>query len=95
MSNPELRDHLKLVGASKADLDWFESIGWNDANVPPAEPEDVTDYERREALLNATLRAETFAERGESHAGRLAAAIGARLADLREPEEEDEDEAKD
>ncbi len=94
MSDLDLRDNLKLVGASKTDLDWFESIGWNDTNVPPAEPEDVADYERREALLNATLTAETFAERGASHAGRLAAAIGARLADLREPEE-DEDEAKD
>ena len=94
MSDLDLRDELKLVGASKADLDWFESIGWNDANVPPAEPADVADYERREALLNATLKAETFAERGASEAGRLAAAIGARLADLREPEE-DEDEAKD
>jgi hypothetical protein len=91
MSEPELRDHLKLVGAPQADLDWFDSIGWNDADVPAAEVEDVADYERRETLLNATLRAETFAERGESLAGRLAAAIGARLADLRERDEDDDE----
>jgi len=91
MPDLDLRDNLKLVGASKADLDWFDSIGWNDAEVPPAGPESVADYERREALLNATLKAETFAERGDSQAGRLAAAIGARLADLRDEEEEDDE----
>ena len=36
MSELELRDSLKLVGASAADLAWFDSIGWNDAEVPPA-----------------------------------------------------------
>jgi hypothetical protein len=92
MSDPELRDDLKLVGALPADLAWFDSIGWNDADVPPATADDVADYERREALLNATLRAETFAERGASHAGRLAAAIGARLADLRDEQEDEEEE---
>jgi hypothetical protein len=97
MPDLDLRDNLKLVGASKADLEWFDAIGWNDAEVPPAGPESAADYERREALLNATLNAETFAERGASHAGRLAAAIGARLADLRDSQEEDEeeDDAKD
>jgi hypothetical protein len=92
MSELELRDSLKLVGASAADLAWFDSIGWNDADVPPATAESVADYERREALLNATLRAETFAERGASHAGRLAAAIGARLADLRDKQDDEEEE---
>ena len=93
MSESELRNELKLVGAQPADLAWFDSIGWNDADVPPATADNAADYERREALLNATLRAETFAERGASHAGRLAAAIGARLADLREKaENEDDDE---
>jgi hypothetical protein len=92
MTDLDLRDELKLVGVSKADLDWFESINWNDAEVPPAERGDMADYERREALLHATLEGETFAERGASHAGRLAAAIGARLADLRESEDEEEEE---
>ena len=49
-------------------------------------------YERREKLLNSTLAAETFAERGDSLAGRLAAAIGARLADLRDKADGDDDE---
>ena len=88
---PDLRDQLKLVGAGDADLDWFESIGWSDKQVPPATEKNAADYERRESLLNATIRAETFAERGASPAGRLAAAIGARLADLRDPDEEEEE----
>lgn len=91
MSEPELRDHLKLVGAAQADIDWFERIGWDDARVPPATPENMADYERREALLNETLRAETFAERGASLAGRLAGALGARLADLRDEQEGEEE----
>ncbi|MDB5643063.1 MAG: hypothetical protein JWN07_2380 [Hyphomicrobiales bacterium] len=90
MPGSELADQLQLAGASPADIAWFASIGWSDANVPEIEPADVADYERREAILNATLKAETFAERGESLAGRLAAAIGARLADLREKQEEDD-----
>ena len=93
MPDLDLPDQLQLAGARKADLDWFESIGWSDANVPPPEPGQVADYERREALLQKTMTAESFAERGASPAGRLAAAIGARLADLRDSEDEGEEEA--
>ena len=96
MPDADLRDLVRLAGASPQDLAWFESIHWDPAKVPPASAETLADYERREALLNSTLDAETFAERGASPAGRLAAAIGAQIANLRDEEEgedEDEDEA--
>ena len=91
MAEPELRDQLMLAGATPGDLAWFDRIGWDDARVPEPTPAEVADYQRRESLLNATLTAETFAERGASHAGRLAAAIGARLADLRDREAGEEE----
>ncbi len=84
MPDADLPDLLKLAGASPQDLAWFEGLAWDPARVPEATPDDLADYECREALLNSTLTAETFAERGESPAGRLAAAIGARIADLKD-----------
>jgi hypothetical protein len=84
----QLRDRLELAGLSKADLAWFDSFGGDDARVPAPRPEEVADYSRREAALNASVAALTYAERGESPEGRLAAAIGARIADARDPDEE-------
>jgi hypothetical protein len=86
----ELRDHLAAAGAGADDLAWFDRIGWSDAQVPAARAGDVADYRRREKLLNDSLAGLTFAERGTSQAGRLAAAIGARIADLRDADDEDE-----
>lgn len=80
IDNPS--EMLRLVGASAQDLSWFESFGWRDDGVPPASAQDVEAFRRREALLNASLEGLTFAERGTSKAGHLAAAIGARIADF-------------
>ena len=76
---------LELAGFSSGDLAWFESFGWDDAQVPPPRPDEIADYQRREAALNASIKTLTFAERGESQAGRLAASIGARVADALDP----------
>jgi hypothetical protein len=92
MSTPELRDRLTLEGASAADLAWFDAIGWSDAAVSEVQAGEVADYQRREALLNRSVADLTFAERGESLAGRLAAAIGARLADYRDDRAGDDEE---
>jgi len=76
---------LELAGFSGDDLVWFDSFGRDDARVPPPRPDEIADYQRREAALNASIKPLTFAERGESQAGRLAAAIGARIADALDP----------
>jgi hypothetical protein len=85
----QLKERLRLAGLSAADLAWFDSFGCDDARVPAPRPEEVADYSRREAALNAAIKALTFAERGEALEGRLAAAIGARIADVRDPDEEE------
>ncbi|MDB5594898.1 MAG: hypothetical protein JWM36_1859 [Hyphomicrobiales bacterium] len=88
---PNLRDSLIAKGLTSSDIAWFDAIDWNPSSVPPAEPVIIADYQRREQALNATVDGLSFAERGESQAGRLAAAIGARIADLTDPEEEKEE----
>ena len=84
----QLRERLELAGLSAADLAWFDSFGGDDARVPAPRPEEVADYSRREAALNASIHALTFAERGDAPEGKLAAAIGARIADARDPDED-------
>jgi len=76
-----MRERLNLAGLTGADIDWFESFGCDDARVPKPRADQLADYRRREAALNASIAALSFAERGESSEGRLAAAIGARIAD--------------
>lgn len=76
---------------SPADESWFASLGWRDDAVPPIAGEaDYQAYARREAALKAATAHLGFSERGASREGRLAAAIGARMADWREREEEEE-----
>jgi hypothetical protein len=84
----QLKQRLERAGLSAADLAWFDSFGCDNARVPAPRPAEVADYSRREAALNAAIAALTFAERGEAPEGRLAAAIGARIADARDPEED-------
>jgi hypothetical protein len=84
----QMQERLGLAGLKAADIAWFDSFGSDDARVPPPRPDEVADYARREAALNAAVAALTFAERGESPEGRLAAAIGARIADAREGDED-------
>lgn len=86
----DLHDRLRAAGASAEDLAWFDRIGWSGSQVPAARPGDLADYLRRESLLNASIAGLTFAERGGSEAGRLAAAIGARIANLRDGDEDDD-----
>jgi len=76
---------LQREGMGASDFAWFEALNWDDAAVPPADPANEEDYRRREAALNRAIDHLTFSERGESREGRMAAALGARLADLRDP----------
>ncbi len=85
-----IRDRLELAGFTGDDLAWFESFDGDDARVPEPRPDEIADYRRREAALNASIKPLTFAERGESAAGKLAAAIGARVADAMDPPDSDD-----
>jgi hypothetical protein len=83
------RERLHMAGLTAADLTWIESFGGDDAAVPTPKPGEIDDYRRREAALNASVAPLSFAERGASLEGRLAAAIGAKIADAQDPDEED------
>jgi hypothetical protein len=82
---------LKDQGLTPADLAWLDRLEWDPAAIPAAEPGEIADYRRREAALNAANDGLTFAERGEALAGKLAAAIGARVANATDEKDEDED----
>jgi hypothetical protein len=83
------RARLAAAGMSGEDLAWLDRHGWNDADIPPPATDEIEAYERREAMLNSAIAGFGVSERGESLEGKLAAAIGARLANLRERDEVD------
>ena len=83
------RERLQRAGLTGADLAWIDSFGGNDSAVPKPRPDEIADYRRREAALNASVAPLTFAERGESPEGKLAAAIGAKVADVLHPDEDE------
>lgn len=85
----ELKERFRLAGLTSADLVWLESFGWDDAAVPQPRPDEIDNYRRRETALNASIAALSFAERGESLQGRLAASIGARIADALDREDDE------
>ena len=90
-SPAETRARLAAAGIGADDLRWLDSIGWSAAAVPPVKSEAAAEaYRRREAKLNAAVARLTYAERGESVEGKLAAALGARLADWREGDDDGE-----
>lgn len=76
---------------SAEDAAWLRKIDWNDAAVPAiADAGDAARYARLEKALTSAMRGASFAERGESAEGRMAAALGARLADWRDGAEGDD-----
>lgn len=82
------RNRLTTAGLTAEDFAWFEQHGWNDADIPPPPPNEIAAYKRREAALNSSIADFGITERGQSLEGRLAAAIGARLANLRDHDED-------
>lgn len=83
------RARLAAAGMSGEDLAWLDKHGWSDADIPPPSPGEIAAYERRESALNSAIAGMGFTERGDSLEGKLAAAIGARLADLRDRDEDE------
>lgn len=95
MSDPnainEARARLLAAGAGEGDLAYFDSLGWDDSQTMPVKTEaDAADLKRREEMLNAAVAHLSFAERAASPEGKLAAALGARIADWSEGEENDD-----
>ncbi len=86
-----LKRRLTKWGLTSDDLAWFDSIDWRDSNVPPPAPGQVEQYKRCEAALNADIASLGMLEKASTLQSRLAAAIGARLADAREGDAGEED----
>jgi len=86
-----LKARLAKAGLTSDDLAWFDSLEWRDANVPPPAPDQVEPYKRREAALNADIAHLGLLERSSTLQSKLAAAFGARLADLRDRADGDDD----
>ena len=91
-----MSEHPRLAPTLEAEISaddaaWLKKTGCSDAAVPPvANAADAERYKRLEKAIGNALKGSTFAERAESAEGRMAAAIGARLADWRELDEKDE-----
>ncbi len=86
---PGIKGKIATRGTVRGRLGLDQVFGGDDAAVPKPRPEEIADYRRREAALNAIVAPLTFAERGKSPEGKLAAAIGAKVADALDPDEEE------
>lgn len=81
----QARARVSSRGMNAADIAWADAIGWSAAAVPPVGGAgEAADFERRERALNAAIAHLSFAERGASPEGKLAASIGAALAEWRD-----------
>lgn len=87
----ELRGRLKDKGMSEADLDWLDSFNWKDGGVPPVSTAgEVADYQRRIRVLNASVENLLLPERVSTLEYKLAASLGAALANWRDRDEDDD-----
>lgn len=93
-SPAETRARLAAAGMGADDLRWLDSIGWSDAAVPPARAGEIGG--RRRGLSPPRGEAQRRRRRarlrraGQSPEGKLAAALGARLADARDGDDDEE-----
>ena len=85
-----MTDHPRLAPTLEAELSsddaaWLRRQGWNDAAIPAvATAADAERYARIEEAIGKALGGASFAERGQSAEGRMAAALGAHLANWRD-----------
>jgi hypothetical protein len=92
LSNPNLasvKNALLNAGMRDDDLAWLDNFGWSPSKIPAPTAVELSDYKRREFLLNKSILYLGIVERGASLQGKLAAAIGAHLANLRDPDDEE------
>ncbi|MGL5734157.1 MAG: hypothetical protein ACRCYS_04745 [Beijerinckiaceae bacterium] len=82
MIDASMRSKLEAAGVPLADVRWLERFGFRDDAMPAvADATEAEAYRKRIASLTASVAALTFPERAASPQSRLAAALGARLAD--------------
>ena len=85
-----MTEHQRLAPTLEADLSaedaaWLRKQGWNDAAVPAiSSAADAERYARIEKAISKATQGASFAKRGESVEGRMAAALGAHLANWRD-----------
>jgi hypothetical protein len=88
----ESRARALAAGLGPQDLAWLDGLGWKDSAVPEIKGEAVlADYQRREKALASAVAHLTFAERADSPEGKLAAALGAKIADWADKDDADAD----
>lgn len=86
----EIRSTLKQHGMTEGDLAWLDGIGWNDASVPPVtNATEAAEYARREKALNGSISNLLAMDRIDRIESRLAAAIGAEIANWNERDEDE------
>ena len=87
-----LRAHLSASGFGESDLQWLDRLGWEDAAVPPIKSDQQrAEYTRLQAALVGHTGGRTFAERATLLESKLAAAIGAHVANWDDRGEDEED----
>ena len=87
----EARARALAAGLGASDFAWVDGLGWADSAVPAIRSEaELAAYQRRETILGAAVAHLSFAERAQSPEGKLAAALGARIADWGERDDEAE-----
>jgi hypothetical protein len=92
LSNHDLtsaKNALLNAGMQDDDLAWLDAHSWSASKIPAPTATELSDYKRRELLLNKSISDLGIVERGASIQGKLAAAIGAHLANLRDPADEE------
>lgn len=86
----EIRAALTQQGMTQADLAWLDSLGWSDAAVPPVSSDaEAADYARREKALNASIAGLLSVDRIDRIESKLAAAIGAAVANWKDRDEDE------
>ncbi|MDE2577402.1 MAG: hypothetical protein KGL46_01215 [Hyphomicrobiales bacterium] len=77
----EARVRVMAAGLSADDVAMLDKLGWNDSAVAPVKSEEqAARYRRIEKALNEAVAPLSFAERGDSPEGKMAASFGAAVA---------------
>jgi hypothetical protein len=87
-----MKARLSKAGMPSRDLSWLAGLDFKPAAIPAiASQAEYDAYARRNAALTAAMDHLTFAEKAAAPESMLAAVLGARMADFRDREEEDEE----
>lgn len=86
----ESRARVGAAGLGARDIAFLDKLGWREGATLKIESDaQAADYKRLEEGLNKAVAHLTFAERADSPEGKLAAALGAHLANWRDKDEDE------